>query len=107
MLQHLLDEALLATRLGNKPKADQLIHQLADASDEAVDVLVKALHPPGKARPALAIQAPHLIGYPKNELAIPELIYHIGDPNLPGGSEAVKTGTGKGPDVGVPHLVPA
>src|SRR6266446_4759682 len=107
MLQQLLDEALLATRLGNKPKADQLIHQLADASDEAVDVLVKALHQPGKARQALAIQALHLIGYPKNELAIPELIYHIGDPNLPGWSEAVETLTEMGPDVVVPHLVQA
>src|SRR5260221_6236974 len=91
MLQQLLDEALLATRLGNKPKADQLIHQLADASDEAVDVPVKTLHQPGKARQALAIQALHLIGYPKNEPAIPELIYHICDPNLPRLSEAGET----------------
>lgn len=30
MLEQLLDEALLATRLGNKPKADQLLSQLAE-----------------------------------------------------------------------------
>src|SRR5258708_9159880 len=107
MLQQLLDEALLATRLGNKPKADQLLHQLADSCDEAVDVLVKAVHQPGKGRQALAIQALHFIGYPKNEPAIPELIYHIGDPNLRGWSEAVETLTEMGPDVVVPHLVQA
>ncbi|GHO58276.1 HEAT repeat domain-containing protein [Ktedonobacter robiniae] len=107
MLEQLLDEALQATRLGNKPKADQLLYQLADASDGVVDVLVKALRHPGKARQALAIRALHLIGYPKNEPAIPELIYHIGDPNLLGWSEAVETLTDMGPDVIVPHLIQA
>jgi hypothetical protein len=107
MLEQLLDEALAATGLGNKPKADQLIDQLANASDEAVDVLVKALRQPGKARQALAIRALHLIGSPKNEPAIPELIYHIGDPNLPGWGEAIETLTDMGPDVIVPHLIQA
>lgn len=107
MLEQFLDEALLATRLGNKPKANQLIYQLADASDEAVIVLVKALRHPEKARQALAIRALHLIGYPKNEPAIPELIYHIGDPNIPGWSEAVETLIDMGPDVIVPHLIQA
>lgn len=97
----------MATRIGNKQKADQLIRQLGNAFDEAVDVLVKVLRQPGKVRQALAIQALHLIGYPKNEPAIPELIYHIGDPNLPGWSEAVETLTDMGPNVVVPHLVQA
>jgi len=85
----------------------QLAHQLADASDEAVDILVKALRQPDKTRQALAIRVLHLIGPPKNEPGIPELIYHIGDPNLPGWSEAVETLTDMGPDVAVPHLIQA
>lgn len=108
MLEQLLAEVLVATRIGNMQKADQLIRQLAlIASEEEVDGLVKALRQTNKVPQELIIQALHLIGYPKNEPAIPELIYHIGDPNLLGWSEAVETLTDMGPDVVVPHLIQA
>ncbi len=107
MAENLLEEAILAIRTGNQQKAEQLIHQIASASDDVLDILVKELQPPGKLPQALAIRIIRVIGYPKNQSAIPELLYHIGDPNLPGWLEAVHTLTDMGPDVIVPHLVKA
>lgn len=107
MLENLLDEAFIATSIHNQQKADQLTRQLVSASDKAVAILVASLRQPGKARQAFAIHVLHLIGYPQNEPAIPELIYHIGDPNLPGWREAMETLTDMGSDVVVPHLVQA
>lgn len=107
MLITLLDEATLATRAGDDTKAEQLLRQMAAASAEAVNVALKALWEPDKLRKALAIRVLHVIGYPQNESAIPELLYHIGDPNLPGWQEAVETLIDMGPDVVVPHIIAA
>jgi hypothetical protein len=107
MLEELLDEALLAQGTRDVQKAERLIHQLAEFPEEALHLAVDALRQPGKSRQALAIRVIHLIGYPKNEPAIAELLYHIGDPNLPGWNEAVETLVDMGPDVVVPHLVQA
>ncbi len=88
-------------------KAERLIQQLAESPDEAIHMAVNTLRQPDKSRQALAIRVIHLIGYPKNVSAIAELLYHIGDPNLPGWNEAVETLVDMGPDVVVPHLVQA
>ncbi len=92
-LEQLLDEATLAVEAGNEQKGEQLLDQLARSSDPGViDVMVKTLRGGGtKLRQALAIRVLHLLGYPKNEPAIADLIYHLGDPNLPGWREAAVT----------------
>jgi hypothetical protein len=102
MLDKLLDEAASAR---DKQEAERLVRQLANSPDEAIGVVVKALRQPGKHRQAVAIRVIRLIGYPKNASAIQELVYHIGDPNLPGWQEAVNTLVEMGPDAVVPNLV--
>jgi DNA-directed RNA polymerase subunit F len=107
MLEKFLDEANRATHEYEEQKAEYFIQELVKLPDEAIKVLVKALRQPDKIRQAVAIRIICLIGYPKNESAIPSLVYHIGDQNLPGWGEAVQTLTDIGPNVVVPYLIRA
>jgi hypothetical protein len=107
MLEELLNEATSAAHAGDWQKAERLVHQLAGSPDKGIQVAVKALGRFGKLRTELAIKVIHLIGYPRNESAIPGLIYFIGDRNLPGWDEALTALAEMGPDVVVPHLVRA
>ncbi len=107
MLELLLDEATRANREYDEQKAEYFIQELVKSPDEAIKVLVSTLRQSDKIRQAVAIRVIRLIGYPKNEPAIPSLVYHIGDPNLPGWSEAVNALTNMGLHVIVPHLIRA
>lgn len=107
MLEKLLDEANRATREYDEQKVEYFMQELVKSPDEAIKVLVKALRQPDKIRQAVAIRVIRLIGYPKNESAIPSLVYHIGDPNLPGWNEAVNALTDMGLHVVVPYLIRA
>ncbi len=107
MLKQLLDKAAAATSYGEEQKAKELISQVARSSDpEVMDVVMKALRGEGtKLQQYITIQVIQLLGYPKNEPAIPDLIYHLGDPNLPGWYEAAQTLKAIGIDVLMPYLI--
>ena len=108
MLEQLLDEATLAARSGDEQRAEQLIRQLASSPDpEVVDRVIQALEKGPKLRQWIVIRVLQLLGYPKNEPAIPELIYHLGDPNLPGWKEAVDILNAMEADVVLPYLIRA
>lgn len=107
MLEKLLNEATFAAREYNEQKAEYIIQELVKSPDEAIKVLVNALREPDKIRQAIAIRVIRLIGYPKNESAIPSLVYHIGDPNLPGWGDAVNALTDMGLHVVIPYLIHA
>lgn len=107
MSEQLLEEATRAFYWGDRQEGQRLMQQLASTPEETMKVLLESFKEAKLAKQAVAIRIMQMIGYPQNVAAIPELIYHIGDPNLPGWEEAVWTLIEMGADVIMPHLLKA
>lgn len=106
-VEQLLAEALQACKDKDEQKVDRVIRQMIAVPEEVLPELLRAMMQPGKARLAMVIHAFHLMGFPQNKAAIPQLIYHIGDLNFPGWMEAARTLIEMDPDAVVPHLIRA
>jgi len=108
MLEKFLDEASLAASAGDEHKLTQLIQQAASSSQsELVDSLLQIFRGGTKLQQYFALRVLQHLGSPKNEPAIPELIYHLGDPNALGWKEAAETLKAMDADVLLPYLLRA
>jgi hypothetical protein len=107
MQKELLSQAVEALQAGENQKADKLIARLAQFSDSAMEMLIKTLHKGGSVEAYAAILVLQRMGFPANEPAIPELLYHIGDANLLGWQEAVETLMQMDREVVITHLFAA
>lgn len=106
-MKDLLDEATRAIHIGDQQELERLTLQMAQSSDQNLSFMLQRMQHPNKLEHVIIIKVIRAMGYPRNEAAIPELLYHLGDPNLPGGEDALETLVEMGPNVVVPHLIKA
>jgi hypothetical protein len=66
-----------------------LVQRLAQSPDEVMDFLLYVLGKPLKEWWEIAVLTISTIGYPKNAVAIPQLMWTASDPNVPGAREAL------------------
>src|SRR5258706_8290593 len=103
MIGNALDEAAFS----DKETKQRIIRDLAARPDEALESIRTVLTTPQKRRWGVAVQVIRAIGYPRNVLAIPELVDQVSDLNSPARNESIQALTEMERSVVVPHLMKA
>ncbi|MEO6889655.1 MAG: hypothetical protein ABI456_10205 [Ktedonobacteraceae bacterium] len=106
-IEKLLDEADAASAThGGKSEAERLIQLMAQRPDESLPLMLSVLEDhPDKLRQAVAIEVLRLMGYPRNEPALPLVLLVLGDINHPGLPEAIGVFVTMGLEAAVPFLL--
>jgi hypothetical protein len=103
MIETKLDEATFS----DEKTRQRIIQELVSKPNETIDEVRKILQTNAKRWWRVAVQVIRAIGYPRNAVAIPELIEQISDKNSPAWEEAVQTLVEMGAEAVVPSLIQA
>src|SRR5260221_4506941 len=101
MIGDLFEEAVRS----DERSRERLIRELASYPDEALGPILKALQGRNRQRWHTAAQVIRAIGHPRNTMAIPILIYHVGYLNSARSSDAIGLLTEMDVQVVVPYLI--
>lgn len=101
MIQDQLEKAAKA----NEKERMEIIRELANRPDEALQPALDTFTLPQKHLWEVAAQVIRTIGYPKNAPAIPSLVAYVGNSNAPGWEMAVETLVDLGAPIVVPSLI--
>jgi len=103
MIEAKLDEATFS----DAEKRRRIIQELASEPNETIDEVRKILQTNAKRWWKVAVEVIRAIGYPRNAVAIPELIEQISDKNSPAWEEAVQALVEMGAEAVAPFLIQA
>jgi hypothetical protein len=101
MIEDLFEEAVRSDEQLREP----IIRELASHIDETLETVLYALRGRGKVRWSIAAQVIRALGYPRNTVAIPVLVGHIGNKNSARWLDSMQMLVEMGAQVVVPHLV--
>lgn len=103
MIEARLDQATFS----DAEERQRIVQALASKPNETIDEIRKALQTNAKRRWKVAVQVIRIIGYPRNAVAIPELVEQVSDKNSPAWEEAIQTLVEMGTEAVVPFLIQA